>query len=80
MKYKIHYTIEERGIMKFQIQTDGEKFRVQARAWRTLGVWTRGAVDDWLLDPPTYTRFNTFTEAQEWVDDQGQTPSKWRTI
>ena len=57
--------------MKFRIQTDGEKFRVQKRFW-SVYWW------DWATRPWGY--FDTRAEAEAWIDEQEQTKPKWETI
>ena len=63
--------------MRFRIQTDGKKFRVQARAWWSLGVWVIGAIDD---DCFVYRLFRNRAEAEAWIAEQEQTKPKWRTV
>ena len=66
--------------MKFRIQTDDEKFRVQASAWWTLGIWIIGALAWRRGGEAKYAEFDTRTDAQTWIDEEGQKPPKWRTL
>ena len=68
--------------MRFRIQTDGEKFRVQRRRWF---VWWYGADcynTGYMPAKREYWLFHTYAKAEAWIDNElnEKPPPKWRTI
>ena len=55
--------------MRFRIQTDGEKFRVQVRVWYMLfGVWE------------TRSEWSSYEKAERYIRELMKPKPKWRTI
>ena len=73
--------------MKFRIQTDGEKFRVQEQHWYGWGCSHRVGYRIWVSRGKDgcrrvweYQRFSTQAEAQAWIDQHQEPKRKWRTL
>ena len=69
--------------MRYRIQTDGEKFRVQKKV---MFWWVRGSVDRYGSPMRhvhcVYRPYDTRAEAQEWIDEVLNQPPKpeWTTV
>ena len=67
--------------MKFRIQTDGEKFRVQKKIlfwWGKGCVNSKSARDGHAIT--WYRILSTRAEAQAWIDEHQEPKRKWRTL
>ena len=68
-------------LMRFRIQTDGDKFRVQKRVWHGWGI---GAGETSLPDIHYYTMFADEPSARAWIrthyGTEAEIAREWRTI